>query len=334
METRCGSCNKLFRIPDDKITGKGIKFACTKCGGMVKITREEFEAYTVSKTEVPAPVLTETPPVPDIPAPTELQSAAPVEPSPSVPDFHADLSEPTPRIAEPALPKAPEPKPAAAPKPDSAHPVASHHEAPAVPAPTHREPVHHAPRSTGRIAPSRSRGVLPLVLIIFVILGIAGYGVYFYYFSGTTAQKTEEQPMSVSSTEGLQIASATGAMEPTGDLVITTVIENSLSVERTAWYVVVDVMGTQGALLSRIRVVNGKQLFTQRDYDIMASRGMNVQELKAKNLEDQGIVLLPHGNVTFDVRYIQPTGGIASFNATVQPYDPARMFKEISGEIK
>lgn len=190
------------------------------------------------------------------------------------------------------------------------------------------------PMAGGRIAPPRSRSMLPLILIIFVILGIAGYGVYFYYFKGITVQQTEEQPRPLSSTEGLQIVSATGAMEPTGDLLITTVIENSLSVERTAWYVVVDVMGTQGSLLSRIRVVNGKQLFTQRDYDIMASRGVNVQELKAKNLEDQGIVLLPHGNVTFDVRYIQPTGGIASFNATVQPYDPARMFKEISGEIK
>jgi hypothetical protein len=174
--------------------------------------------------------------------------------------------------------------------------------------------------------------MLPLVLIILVMLGMAGYGVYLY--TGTATQKTEEPPRAASSTEGLQIVSATGAMDPTGDLLITSVIENSLSVERPAWYVVVDIFGTQGALLSRVRVVNGKQLFTQRDYEILASRGFNVQDLKAKNLEDQGIVVPPHGSVSFEIRYVQPQGGIASFNATLQPFDPVRMFKEISGEIK
>ena len=40
MDIRCGKCNKLFRVSDDKITGKGIKFACSRCGEAVKITRE------------------------------------------------------------------------------------------------------------------------------------------------------------------------------------------------------------------------------------------------------------------------------------------------------
>ena len=49
MEVRCASCNKLFRVSDDKITGIGIKFACTRCQTVVKITREEFEQYSLSR---------------------------------------------------------------------------------------------------------------------------------------------------------------------------------------------------------------------------------------------------------------------------------------------
>jgi hypothetical protein len=38
--------------------------------------------------------------------------------------------------------------------------------------------------------------------------------------------------------------------------------------------------------------------------------------------------------VSFEIRYVQPQGAVTSFTATVQPFDPIRLFKEISGEIK
>jgi hypothetical protein len=52
MDVRCSGCNKLFRISDEKITGKGIKFTCSKCGEIVKVTREEFEQYQLSLSAV------------------------------------------------------------------------------------------------------------------------------------------------------------------------------------------------------------------------------------------------------------------------------------------
>lgn len=355
MEIRCGSCNKLFRISDDRITGKGIKFACTRCGGTVKITREEFEAYSSAKTAAPAPEVPEKPTMPATPVPPALEKetvahepvaglkdTVPVEQS--IPDLV--LNEDTPPVEEPAPVRVPEPKPTAAlpkaepkvvsePKPDTARPAAPQSEAPVMPAAAYKEPARHAPQAAeryARTAPPRSRSLLPMVLVILVMIGMAGYGVFLY--TGMDARKAKEQPREASSIEGLQIRSAAGAMEPNGDLLITSVVENSLAVERPVWYVVVDIFGTQGAVLSRIRVVNGKQLYTQRDYEILASRGANIQELKAKNLEDQGLVVPPHGSVTFEVRYVQPLGAVASFNATVQPFDPIRLFKEIAGEIK
>jgi phage FluMu protein Com len=48
MEVRCASCNKLFRVSDDRIVGSGIKFSCTRCHETVKITKEEFEQYKLA----------------------------------------------------------------------------------------------------------------------------------------------------------------------------------------------------------------------------------------------------------------------------------------------
>jgi hypothetical protein len=61
---------------------------------------------------------------------------------------------------------------------------------------------------------------------------------------------------------------------------------------------------------------------------------VNIQELKAKNLMEQGIVIPAKGSVTFQIRYLQPANGVTSFNALVQPFDPVRLFKELAVEIQ
>src|SRR3990172_5020999 len=110
MEIRCGSCNKLFRISDDRIIGKGIKFACTRCNETIKITREEFEAYTLSRTADSAPGTSEMPATPAAPAPPAVEKKAADEPfaglndavpaAPSVPDIV--LNEDFPPVHQPA----------------------------------------------------------------------------------------------------------------------------------------------------------------------------------------------------------------------------------------
>jgi hypothetical protein len=80
--------------------------------------------------------------------------------------------------------------------------------------------------------------------------------------------------------------------------------------------------------------LNGKQLYTRSDYDILAKRGENIQELKAGTLQDKGVAIPPKGNVAFEIRYLQPPAGIASFNAILQPFDPARLSNEIAEEAK
>jgi hypothetical protein len=103
--------------------------------------------------------------------------------------------------------------------------------------------------------------------------------------------------------------------------------------ERTAWYVVTEIYNAQGVVLSKIRLLNGKQIYSPSDYDILARRGVNIQELKAKNLQDKGVVIPPKGTVNFEVRCLQPPAGIASFVAQAQSFDPVQLQKEIAEEI-
>ncbi|MDA8423042.1 MAG: zinc-ribbon domain-containing protein [Nitrospiraceae bacterium] len=455
MEIRCGKCNKLFRVSDDKITGKGIKFACSRCGEAVKITREEFETYTLSKAAVstldmfePKPKLTSAPflepgpakaeegallmnavpesaagteeqqsfdsssaipdflrekdepasaepnifeepsrqeeqPVPELspdledaftfPSESELtlatkptagsgiaeepkrkqgiEAALQFPPDAQSPKLHAEPERPSEPAREPKpVPRAePEPKPklkqetaaVAKPRPAEPKPVKPSYPeqkppaTPVAPSVPKREPTRPTVKQTESevpaAGPSHSNRMVLVFLIVLVLLGAAGYGVYRYILP--SLQKSDQPVTETTSIDGLRIVNPSGAMEANGDLLISGVVENLTDKERAGWYVVVDVYDAQGTVLNKIRVLNGKQLYTRKDYDVLAQRGRNVQELKAKILQEQGVVIPARGSVPFEMRYFQPPSGIASFNAVLKPFDPARLSKEI-GEAK
>ncbi len=484
MEIRCGGCNKLFRVSDDKITGKGVKFACTRCGEYVKITREDFDNYALSQTAVTAldqfeskakhaamqapgteakhaeetaavqpsvvseashaesmPVAPKTPDVPVSAAPDFLQEQTTVPPSElSVFDeqpLQADTGhvlEPEPVAAEetklfelqreenkdykqetraeakeepkpepeqnpvpipepepvskkeqtpepmpvpkpepklgpkpvskpepqpepkptaksdlkpqpapelkvaPTMPARPEPKPAGPLRPEPVRKAAAGIAASAgMSVPVKKEPARPAASAppvtvigASPTQPSHS-GRIVLVISIIVIM-LAGAGVFYYLRS---SQRTvSDSTSTMTSIMGLRILSAAGSMEPNGDLLIAGEIENATDREQRAWYIVVDVFDASGTVINKLRLVNGKQFFTRNDYDIMARRGMNVKELKAQALAQQGAVIPPKGKVPFEIRYLQPPIGVASFNTTLQPFDPIRMYKDMADEAK
>ena len=153
-------------------------------------------------------------------------------------------------------------------------------------------------------------------------------------FIRTTEPSSKTATAHMVSTEGLHILNAAGSFEPNTDLVVSGVVENLTDKPQPAWLVVVDVYDAKGTVISKIKLLNGKQLYTQRDYDILAKRGANVQELKAKAIQGDGTVIPPKDKVTFEIRYLEPPVGISSFNATLQPFDPARLSKEVEGQSK
>ena len=57
MDIRCPSCSKLFRVADEKISGKGIRFKCSKCAEVITITKDDFEMDLLAREdEVTGPV--------------------------------------------------------------------------------------------------------------------------------------------------------------------------------------------------------------------------------------------------------------------------------------
>jgi hypothetical protein len=412
MEVRCGKCNKLFRVSDDKITGKGIKFPCTRCGEYVRITREDFEQYTLSRGTLPVDDLLEPKPaavplsldaaeaIAEETAPPERESQtfdlaaqgtyeetseeqAPLfaEPDQSAPE-PALTPEPAVEImpeplmpvkpkAEPLVEPPPEPESPPEPKPeplfeprltakftpDSENlreaarpvpPVSAPPTPPARPVVTKKEYVRPAALTASPAAkrkvtepiysstPSRSGKTIFVLIGALIILGLAGYGVFIYLQSSQrpAQQKVKEAAREMISMEGLNVGNPVGTVDTNGDLLITGVIENTTEKTKTSWYVVLDVYDAQGTVLAKIGLLNGNQIYSRRDYDIMAKRGANVQELKTKLLQEKGVAIPPMGRVNFEVRYLQPPPGIASFDAQTVPFDPIQLYKEIAEEMK
>ncbi len=365
MEIRCGSCNKLFRVADEKITGTGIKFACTRCGNYVKITRQDFEQYDLSKAAADVPPAF-VPPAPTATFETaKTEATAGYEPAAAVPERGPEhplppaaetphfepvslATKPTPAPEpehilhpEPVVKPGQEAKPATASRPEPLRP--------STPAASRPEPIPSAARpattgadiiSAGSLAPASSGKkylILALLLVVlcagaFFILRSAGYNVF--RFTRPASKGTEVAPKGMTSPEGLQITSASGSLDQNQDLIISGAIENTTDKERTAWYVVVHVYDAQGAVLMNSRMLNGKQLYTKRDYEVLEKRGVNVQELKAKDLQEPGVVIPPKGSVQFEIRFMEPPVGISSFNASLQPFDPEQLFKEMAEEQK
>ncbi len=385
MEVRCASCNKLFRVSDDKITGSGIKFACTRCGSSVKITREDLEQYSMAQKAavLPAPIA----PVPS-PAPAAISQASPsLEPSAVPADDRIDefdLSGPAGaaaaqqeqkqtkpaempghqasaapaqtgyrRVQEPAVPPKPTPeakaKPAPQPKPEPAarpvpkpvtqvpkpevkpSPKPQHEQAAAAASPAvSSSPVSASARPSGS---KLSNKLMAVVIVAVIVLGGAVVVVK-NYLSGSSKQ-TRSSDAAVSTPDGLQVQTQEGLVDPvTKDLIVRGTIENSTDAQKPAWYIAVDVYDAQGSVIASGKFVNGKQYYSRRDYEVLAKRGVNIQELKTRNLQEQGVIIPPKSTVPFEIRILEPPVGIASFNAGLQPFDPVQMHRQMTEEQK
>lgn len=406
MEVRCPSCNKLFRVSDDKIQGSGVKFGCTRCSSSVKITREDFDRYQASDNAA----LAETPvffstgselkaaPVADHaaqPARTGKSDAFDMsdpataaaaleafdvgEPASSNSVDAFDLSEPAAAAADlqereeempvfletvPAKPlqapvvSAPEVKvaqqPAARvqPKPAPAPPVKTETVAPekpkqeqappaspAAPAPApvleHRanpSPPDAAPRPQAPLSSGIGKKAAILIIAV-IIIGSAAAGARYYL--GGSSQKVSDSVPQLMTPEGLLVKDASGAVDPVKqDLIVSGMVENTTDKPKAAWYILVEVYDAQGTVLTKAKLLNGKQLYTRRDFEILARRGENIQDVKMKQLQEQGVTIPALGSANFEIRVMEPPVGIASFNATLQTFDPVQLFKELSEEQK
>lgn len=79
MDIRCSSCSKLFRVADEKIAGKGIRFKCSRCAETITVTKEDFEREKASREAAVAATGEPVPPAPSAPAAAIAQEPPPQE---------------------------------------------------------------------------------------------------------------------------------------------------------------------------------------------------------------------------------------------------------------
>lgn len=498
LEVRCDNCSKLFRVPREKISGKGIRFACTRCGEYVIVAQEAapepIEAPVAPKSSEPnseyagvewkpkqqEPAVTEPVSAPEPPpsisttqenpavsseerplafdlrpslqetlsvaepdftspaeptstrvskvdleflppqakrtetfapeeqtpdnflselakayaATTEAQDALPREEPLSFAEFpssvgaerdgelqpsqESEATNPVPEALEPDFATAPEvtaePQSEPSGEEESQPPLVQESEpslsslsqpsltvqkVELVPRPESMREAFEASRTAPRPEPPVSEIVIQetapaavletpkkaapvspfnwidkvlLPIMALCIIVAAGYALFIYHQE--SVKKEMRAASELLTQEGLLITNVTNSMDTNGDLVITGTVQNTSDKQKADWYLVVVVYNAQRTEIDKLRLLKGKQLYSRRDYEILAKRGINVQELKAKNLEEQGMTIPAKSSVDFSIRYVQPPDSVTSLTPMLQTFDPVRLFKEITEDNK
>ena len=52
MIVKCERCQTRFKIPDEKVTDKGVKVRCTKCQHTFKVVREDSTSAAQARRSV------------------------------------------------------------------------------------------------------------------------------------------------------------------------------------------------------------------------------------------------------------------------------------------
>jgi len=95
MDIRCPSCSKLFRVADEKIAGKGIRFKCSKCAEVITVTKDDFEMDVLARDADPiaAPPRPASQPVPASPAQTVPARPAANGPEPEAREYEPPVDQ-------------------------------------------------------------------------------------------------------------------------------------------------------------------------------------------------------------------------------------------------
>jgi predicted Zn finger-like uncharacterized protein len=139
--------------------------------------------------------------------------------------------------------------------------------------------------------------------------------------------------------DGLTVVNAAGRIDPaSGDLVITGTVQNALDSQKPGWFLVVEVYDRDQKVLSQMKMLNGVQAFTRRDYEVLSKRGVKVEDLVQRFIGaatgSPGGAIPAKGSVQFEVRLPEPPANAASFLPLLKPFDPVVMLEEISADWK
>lgn len=146
-----------------------------------------------------------------------------------------------------------------------------------------------------------------------------------------SVKESQQQPAHASrnmlvSPEGLQVNNAHGYFDPaTGDLVITGSVQNTTDKPKAGWYLVTEVRDVKETVLATVRMVNGIQIYSKAEHELLAKRGGKIEELQKKMASLRETMIAPKGSIPFEVRFMNPPAGSAGFLPTLRAFDLATM---------
>jgi predicted Zn finger-like uncharacterized protein len=175
-------------------------------------------------------------------------------------------------------------------------------------------------------APSMDKRALVIGVIGFVLVVVVAALYYLGFLGGKTEQKALQKPQPLSeparqaiTSEGLSIVDPVAFVDSErGDLVITGKIQNTTDKPRAGWYLVIEVRDSKETVLSTVKMVNGIQIYSKAEHDILAKRGVKVEELEKKMASPGEGQVSAKGMVPFEVRVMNPPAGSARFLPTLQ----------------
>ena len=168
-------------------------------------------------------------------------------------------------------------------------------------------------------------GVIALVLVVVLA------ALYYYrgFLLGTNEQEALQKPQPTSqparqviTPEGLSLVDPVAFVDrERGDLVITGKVQNTTDKPKAGWYLVIEVRDAKEAALSTVRMLNGIQIYTKADQELLAKRGVKIDELQKRMASLEEGTISPKGSVPFEVRVMNPPAGSARFLPTLQAFD-------------
>jgi hypothetical protein len=173
-------------------------------------------------------------------------------------------------------------------------------------------------------------GHLLVVGLAFLTVFLGLYGEVHSAFQMKTVKEAAAKTFQdMASADGLQVTATQSSWDPaTGDLIVIATIENLGDAEKKIWYLVAEGKDESGAVVATAKMLTGRQIYSQRDYEIMGRRGMDVQSVRLEHLRRKETPLPAHGTMDVELRMLEPPGGIATYEASFRPFDPLKMLRE------
>ena len=212
-----------------------------------------------------------------------------------------------------------------------------------------RSASHHGSDEDTVVQPAAERKVGSMTMAViagsfFIVAGLIGYG----YLARSSAPEKRtvgySQPApktapkaapAIVTPEGILVKNAAAYRDPaTGDIVITAVIQNTTDVQKAGWYLVATLYDAQDKPLADVRMANGQQLYSGKDYELLGKRGAKIDEVKARIRQAGNNPMPPQGSASIELRVMDPPAGSSGFLPVLQSFAPSQVFGGTSGEAQ